>query len=375
MSQTICVQCRNRPAKYQELGRAKNVYCGRICQWEYRLVGLKADGIDDENIIGLESGDGTVRIKITAEQARKMQTIEHVLQAVGHADDYIPLPSVSGRSLSQIKHYLDNGRTLMNPNSMSDTDFVNLLQAADYLHYQHLLLYMVREWSKRDFVGLENMKDLASVAIYFQSGRLAEKLIPFLPEKLRQFYEHESQPSVLWPILLAAKRGDVATLDYFLENSRVDPSMKHNDALIFATAGGHLEVVKRLLQDRRVADNNNGEYSNRPLDNAIFHGYVEMTRYLLKHARLNSDSSILLNAVYRPDSQILDILLQDGRFDPSAKNNRALEIAVRFGSPAAVKSLLLDKRVDPSVIDWNQQKDAVKKIYAEYYLKRKMVNQ
>ena len=47
----------------------------------------------------------------------------------------------------------------------------------------------------------------------------------------------------------------------------------------------------------------------------------------------------------------MNILLQDDRVDPSARNNLAIKEAARYGEVDIVEILLHDQRVDPSASD------------------------
>jgi hypothetical protein len=90
------------------------------------------------------------------------------------------------------------------------------------------------------------------------------------------------------------------------------------EQLINASYDGHLTIVERLLQDKRVdpsADDN-------------------------KAIRWASDNGYLA---------VVERLLQDERVDPSANNNAAIQWAASNSRLAIVERLLQDDRVDPNV--------------------------
>jgi hypothetical protein len=81
-----CIQCKWNAAVFEELGNAKNMYCGHTCQQKYhqrrRLIGVRnGKREEDKDIINLISSDGII-FPITAAQARKMKTIGDMLEDV-----------------------------------------------------------------------------------------------------------------------------------------------------------------------------------------------------------------------------------------------------------------------------------------------------
>jgi hypothetical protein len=97
-----------------------------------------------------------------------------------------------------------------------------------------------------------------------------------------------------------------------------DPSVDGNRAIRQAAWNGHLAVVERLLQDRRV-------------DPSAKHNFA--VRRAAEYGRL----------------AVVERLLQDERVDPSANDNYAVRWAAYFGHLAVVDRLLEDDRVDVAV--------------------------
>ena len=52
--------------------------------------------------------------------------------------------------------------------------------------------------------------------------------------------------------MIAALNGHLKVVNRLLQDERVDPSDRNNEAIQWAAHNGHLDVVKRLLQDLRV---------------------------------------------------------------------------------------------------------------------------
>jgi surface antigen len=116
----------------------------------------------------------------------------------------------------------------------------------------------------------------------------------------------------------AAENGHLAVVERLLQDRRVDPSAGDNYAVRLAAQNGHLAVVQRLLQDERVDPSACNNYAVR---------LAAMNGHLV----------------------VVDRLLQDERVDPSAGDNHAVEWAARYGHLAVVDRLLEDDRVDAAV--------------------------
>ena len=54
-----------------------------------------------------------------------------------------------------------------------------------------------------------------------------------------------------YAIRYASARGFVDVVDRLLEDKRVDPSALNNEAIRFATKNGQIEVIKRLIKEKR----------------------------------------------------------------------------------------------------------------------------
>ena len=90
---------------------------------------------------------------------------------------------------------------------------------------------------------------------------------------------------------------------------------------------------------------------NRAIQLASENGHLSVVDRLLQDARV--DPSAQDNAAIREASDsghlpVVDRLLQDARVDPSARDNYAIQIASACGHIAVVDRLLQDARVDPS---------------------------
>lgn len=151
--------------------------------------------------------------------------------------------------------------------------------------------------------------------------------------------------SIRW----AARRGHLAVVDRLLQDERVDPSARDNNAIQLAAYNGHVAVVERLLQDERVdpsADNNDA------VRLAAVYGHLAVVERLLQDARVDplaDDNYAVRLSAQNGHLAVVDRLLQDKRVDPSACNNYAVRWASYNGHLAVVDRLLEDSRVDFAV--------------------------
>lgn len=159
------------------------------------------------------------------------------------------------------------------------------------------------------------------------------------------------------------------------ETLRSTKSQRFSDeALRLAAAGGHLAVVERLLADPRVSPVSS--MSSLPFEAAVLRAHVDVARRLLADPRLRlgcfADEALSIAAA-QGNVPLLDLLLTDGRFDPTpfhrdercdtvwkqlehggrvAEPEQSLiAIAAGRGHLQAVERLLADSRVDASACD------------------------
>lgn len=259
-----CIQCKKKPAKWQEERNSKNAYCGNICQKEYyyySLVGLKDEEltIDDDNIIGLEAGGG-LKIRITKEQAQESETIKNLMEDANH-DDYIPIPPVDNLSLEHIKHFFKFGE--VNTNNLTNNEFENLLVAASYLDFPRLLIYLMPEWvNYRPFPGNSKplqQQALMRQALYFYEGNDFNnpKLEKVETQTKKEFQDVISYTTANeWQFRKACKDGLLPVVQriVYLKKWKLNPAAYNNWAIRRAAENGHLEVVKYLmsLNDSRI---------------------------------------------------------------------------------------------------------------------------
>lgn len=151
----------------------------------------------------------------------------------------------------------------------------------------------------------------------------------------------------------SAETGD---LSYSSETS--DLSCAAEKLLGIASIRGNVTIVRELLDDPRISFERMTEcwrpHYQHPLDLAISGDSAEVVRLYLDHfdnEKFDNEGFFLNNAVDFGSSEVISVLLEDGRFDPNVAFNgvRPLAIAVVQDNLRAVQALLVDPRTNPFV--------------------------
>ncbi len=114
---------------------------------------------------------------------------------------------------------------------------------------------------------------------------------------------------------------------------------------------GHADVVQLLLEDGRVDPTAKNNYA---IVRSSQLGHAGVVQLLLADGR--ADPAVKNNYAIRWSSQnghagVVQLLLADGRADPTAENNIAIKESSRKGYTDVVKLLLADGRADPTAWD------------------------
>lgn len=114
-------------------------------------------------------------------------------------------------------------------------------------------------------------------------------------------------------LMSAARDGDIETVEAMLSNG-VNPAANNNEAIIRASMNGHSEIVRLLLTDGRADP-----------------------------AARNNEAIMWSSA--RGHREVVRLLLADSRVDPTANNSEAIILASIFGKSEVVDALINDSRV------------------------------
>lgn len=176
-----------------------------------------------------------------------------------------------------------------------------------------------------------------------------------------------------------------------------DPTHDKNSPLYGASLRGHLEVVKLLLEDKRVTPNGRpicsaAEFGhldivklliekgadpscnhNDPLRSAAAHGRYKVVKFLLQDTRVDptdASNDAIQQAAKNGHAKVVEILLRDGRSDPGANSNYALVFASRHNYIEVVQLLLQDGRINvtPDILHWakKNKRDGVVALLQNY---------
>ena len=193
---------------------------------------------------------------------------------------------------------------------------------------------------------LENLKDKLTKKEYTKIAQLAYKhnnydiINLFL---LNPLYNKLISKNKLF--LTVVKANDINMVKELLKQN-IDPSYNSNEAMYTALKNGFVEIIKLLLQDKRLKISKNEVFQQ-----AAQRGYVEVVKLLLQDKKVDPsdiDNYAIRYAAEYGRTEVVKLLLQDSRVDPSANRNYAIRIAAERGYVDIVKLLLQDERVDPS---------------------------
>jgi ankyrin repeat protein len=132
-----------------------------------------------------------------------------------------------------------------------------------------------------------------------------------------------------------------------LEDSQFNWKSHRNFGLALAATYGYLDIAKKLIADGLDPTCSN----NCAIKWASFYNHTEMVKMLLHDGRADpstNQNSPIRFAACLGNSEVVEALLSDSRVDPSAEDNFALRYAIKYNHIGVVKALLRDSRVDPA---------------------------
>lgn len=150
-------------------------------------------------------------------------------------------------------------------------------------------------------------------------------------------------------LMLAASKGQAEVVKLLLSHPEIRPNVgtMSSNAIIEACLSDQYEIVRLLLEDGRCDPSWNHSASLRA---ACKNGdNTEIVRMLLSDGRADPDEAgVLTTACKVGRDGIVHLLLQDPRVDPTDENGEALCEAADKGEVSIVALLLQDGRVDPN---------------------------
>eukprot|EP01127_Copromyxa_protea_P018698 TRINITY_DN5942_c0_g1_i1.p1 TRINITY_DN5942_c0_g1~~TRINITY_DN5942_c0_g1_i1.p1 ORF type:complete len:668 (-),score=42.23 TRINITY_DN5942_c0_g1_i1:77-2080(-) len=150
------------------------------------------------------------------------------------------------------------------------------------------------------------------------------------------------------PLVCACAYGDTKVVQMLLADSRVDPTVRDNLPLSRACEQNAIDVVKLLLAIPAV----NPHGGNKPLLSACAGGHLEIVKILINEHNADPvmpENQPFFNACYSGNLELVKFLLTLGSVDPSVPDGTPFQIAAQMNHPEIVKFLLQDPRIDPAV--------------------------
>lgn len=131
--------------------------------------------------------------------------------------------------------------------------------------------------------------------------------------------------------------------DHFLKALK---STRHHspNALLRSCQQNTIEITKQLLLDKRYTQGQR----LKALKWSVYVGHVEQVKLLIQDQSWSDLTDILHLACELGQSDIVDLLIKDGRCDPMYWDGYCLDIAVEYGNLDVLMALLRDPRLDPT---------------------------
>ncbi|KAJ3102930.1 hypothetical protein HK100_004290 [Physocladia obscura] len=157
----------------------------------------------------------------------------------------------------------------------------------------------------------------------------------------------------------AAIDGHINVVRLLLQDKRVDAAARQSSALIEACGLGHLDIVELLMADARC---NPSEFENYAIWKAAKMGRIEIVRLLIQDSRVDPtvfDQIPLKLAIQENHANIVRMLLDDYRVDPASQSNWSIRNACEYGRLEIIQMLLQHPKTDPCDLNNSALKLAV----------------
>lgn len=155
-------------------------------------------------------------------------------------------------------------------------------------------------------------------------------------------------------LLEAGRLGNIEKVKEFLKQD-ADP-VDCNWALIYASFSGQTDIVEVLLQDGRA---NPAYNQNEPLKWACRQGHTNVVALLLQDVRVNpaaNDNEPLKCASYYGHINLVEFLLLDGRVDPSAND----DWIIMYAKTSEIREMLVSYKYRADGAEYCRLKEASK---------------
>lgn len=168
-------------------------------------------------------------------------------------------------------------------------------------------------------------------------------------EYLGDVYKNLEQEVQTIRFMDAVRKDNIAQAKSILKDMTFDPSHNNSWLLRQIVSEDKAAFVDLLVEDGRSDPNVTPEFSSSAVGIALKYGNVDTIKALLRDPKtVLIDIDAFTTAVDRESIDIIRMLMDDPRSDPSENDNEAILNAATYGDVEIVKMLLEDKRVNLS---------------------------
>lgn len=140
----------------------------------------------------------------------------------------------------------------------------------------------------------------------------------------------------------ASQYGNIEVVRLLINNPKINPTARGNYAILKATKGGHLEVLKELIKCKLPIN-----VCQNVVNVASQYGHIEILSMLLNDSRFTKGNNCwkaLITAVTNNNLTITQMLLDKIKNNPFEASENPLQIAVENGFIEIVRFLMKDPR-------------------------------
>lgn len=146
----------------------------------------------------------------------------------------------------------------------------------------------------------------------------------------------------------AARYNHVPVVALLIKDGRADINAFHCNALMYACERGSVELVELLLSCTSAGEG----VGTQCITEAAAANNVAVLRMLLRRFDPTHMSSVALDVVgAKSYAEVLAVLLEDGRVDPTYRNNALFRNVVQRGNTTLARMLLQDARIADTLND------------------------
>jgi hypothetical protein len=224
----------------------------------------------------------------------------------------------------QINHSLDSNESLLAAIKLNDLTKVKLLISSNLLRFA----------DDKNIIAAAVLKDSEILSYLLKETNIN-------PNK-SSYYSKE-------PIVIACNNDNEQSIRLLIEDSRVDPSINNNEALLNAIKIHSIDIITLLLNDNRVTPSNNPEILMEAINRKDLDIFKKIAAYDSVDFKGDSYDYYFKKPLYASISRgflyAVDFLVNQKHINPSLNNNEHIIEANKKGEGEISELLFKDKRV------------------------------